>query len=499
LDDWCILHEVVSHYTGIRSLPEDRETTGGAVSDRSRLSDSAVGTLRIASLVTGSLGLLVAILADQIGLSVGQGISVNQIIIGILGLSLILAGISGRRFPSLYKGFSLLLLNILVCIVIMDALCLVLLKLVNPEALSRSEHRAQIGADDPFDEARMSWGKYAPYVVWKADTSLYYKEEVGPDGFRMTPGSVSVPEAYRIFVLGGSTVWGVDAPDSATIPSRILGILSSRSDMPLDVRNMGQYGWVSTQEMLELILHIRNGDIPDLVILLDGMNDVAASYQSGIAGVHQNYPSIVAQLESDQHDESPDPIRQLVLGSNTYILLSQLVADAGIPLHDIEIINYESFDRAPDELSWEIAEVMLANYEVIRGLAEQWEFDVAFFIQPSVWTGAKSLTTSEMTLLNGGGGGSNLAVGADPSWIPLLESSYAFLEASADTINDLFSLVGVFDGVDSTVFTDNTGVHIIPDGNRMIAEEMVRQLDSLGYLEELYEYGGPLMDSGGQQ
>jgi hypothetical protein len=62
----------------------------------------------------------------------------------------------------------------------------------------------------------------------------------------------------------------------------------------------------------------------------------------------------------------------------------------------------------------------------------------------------------------------------------------------------LFSLVGIFDGVDSTVFTDNTGVHIVPDGNRMIAEEMVRQLDSLGYLEEIYEDSDSLRDSGGQ-
>jgi hypothetical protein len=372
-----------------------------------RLSDSTVGMLRIASLVTGSIGLLVAILADPLGLSVGHGISINQVIIGILGLSLTLAGISGRRFPRLYRDFALLLLNILVCFVLIDTLCLVLLKLWQPEELYRSEHRVRTDADDSFDEERMAWGKYTPFLVWKADTSLYYQEEVGPDGFRLTSGSVSTPEAYRIFVLGGSTVWGVDAPDSATIPSQILKILSSRSERPLDVRNMGQYGWVSTQEMFELILHIRNGDVPDLVILLDGMNDVAAAYQSGMAGVHQNYPSIAARMESrpDIDDESPDPMQQLVTRTNTYILLSQLVADAGISLQDAEIINYESFGRDPDELSREIVEVMLANYEVIRGLAEQWEFDAAFFIQPSVWTGVKSLTPAEMILLNGSGGG----------------------------------------------------------------------------------------------
>jgi hypothetical protein len=376
------------------------------LSGNPRLSDSTVGILRITCLVIGAIGLLVAILADHLGLSVGQGISANQIVIGLFGLSLILAGITGRRLPSLYRGFALLLLNVLVCFILLDTLSLVLLKLWRPEELSRSEHRLLTGAAQSFDEARAAWGKYTPFIVWKADTSLYYKEEVGPDGFRMTPGSVSEPEAYRVFVLGGSTVWGVDAPDSATIPSRILEILSSRSDMPLDVRNMGQYGWVSTQEMLELILHIRNGDIPDLVIMLDGMNDVAAAYQSGLAGVHQNYPSIAARMDSQPDiDESPDPLQQLVRRSNTYILLSQLVTDAGISLQDVEIINYESFGRAPVELSREIVQVMLANYMVIRGLAEQWEFEVAFFIQPSVWTGAKSLTPAEMILLNGSGGG----------------------------------------------------------------------------------------------
>ena len=441
---------------------------------KTALSDSLVRTLRITCVIVGSIGLLVALLAKHIGLSIGQGISLNQLAIGMLGLVLILAGLTGRRFPGLYRGFALILLNVVILVMLVDLVSLVLLKVWRPEELSRSERRAQ--TDTVHDEARMNWGSYAPFIVWKADTSLFFEEEVGPDGFRITPGSVPSEDSYKVFVLGGSTVWGVGAPDSSTIPARLLNELESKIGRPLEVRNMGQYGWVSTQEMLELLFHIRSGDIPDLVIFLDGMNDVAAAYQSGIAGTHQNYPSIEARMEqrSGPDDAGPSPLMELLRRSNSYILLSQIAAGSGLePMRDETIINYETFGRTVEDLSPEIVDVMLGNYAIVRGLADQWGFEAAFFIQPSVWTGSKAMTRAELTLMNGASGNEGFAVGADPAWEPLLLSSYDLLEVSAESIPDLFSLVEVFDGVDSTVYTDFTGVHIIPEANRTIAEEMV--------------------------
>src|SRR5262249_6342036 len=49
--------------------------------------------------------------------------------------------------------------------------------------------------------------------------------------------------------------------------------------------NVGQSGYVSTQEVIELSLQIRNGNIPDVAIFYDGINDTDAAFQHGVAGV----------------------------------------------------------------------------------------------------------------------------------------------------------------------------------------------------------------------
>jgi len=449
-----------------------------------RLSDSTVRMLKMYCLIAGAVGLLVALLADLVGLSVGEGVSANQVTIGFISIVLIVAGITGRRFFILYKGIAFILLNVVMLLIVLDVCSLILLKLFPPEELMRSERVAQ--AEGKYTEDRMNWGSYTPYLVWKADTSLFFEEDVAPDGFRRTPGSVIAPEAYRVFVLGGSTVWGVGVSDSSTIPAGIQTLLESRTDRPIEIRNLGQLGWVSTQEMLQLLFLIRSGDIPDLVIFLDGMNDVAAAYQSGIAGAHQNYPAIEALMEQSAQDSLlPNPITQMLRESNTYIIVAQLIADAGITsLQQTEVINYRSFGRTADDLGNEIVETILDNYSIVRGLADQWDFQVAFFIQPSIWTGAKTPTSDESAFMNGFTEG-GYAVGADPDWAPLLLSSYSLFEMHADSIEDIFSLTEIFDDTDTTIYTDFTGVHIIAEGNRIISEQMIIMLDSAGLLHDL--------------
>ena len=40
--------------------------------------------------------------------------------------------------------------------------------------------------------------------------------------------------------------------------------------------------------MMELFLQLREGNIPDLVVFYDGVNDVFSAYQQGKAGIPQN-------------------------------------------------------------------------------------------------------------------------------------------------------------------------------------------------------------------
>jgi len=307
------------------------------MTERKVLSDRAVRTLQAAGLVTGLVSITVSIGAKVAGLSIGRSFTSNQLLMLGVGLVLILAGVVGRRVVTLYKGLAMLLLNAVVFISFMELFSLAVLKIWRPDELIRSENRERTGA--VAQETQLHWGAYQPYTVWKADTSLYFQEPIGADGFRLTPGSMASDSSYLVYVLGGSTVWGVGSPDSCTIPARMLSELASRTDRPIDVRNLGQLGWVSTQELLELVLRIRGGDRPDLVVFLDGMNDVSAAYQSGIAGVHQNFPEIAARMEGRIWNPalSESPLLTILSRTNSYILAAQLITTLSPPPCSVDL------------------------------------------------------------------------------------------------------------------------------------------------------------------
>jgi lysophospholipase L1-like esterase len=450
------------------------------------ITDKSVSFLRRISLSGGILAVLVSILANPLGLSVGGRISWNQITIALFGLALILVSVLGRRVTKVWKGLAIILLNTLVILVVIDLISLAIIKVWHPEELEINERKFEARLLDARIEERMAWGRYEPYVVWRADTSVYFVEEIDPDGFRRTPGSVTEPGSYGVFFFGGSTVWGTGVPDSCTIPAQLLRLLNAHSHLEFDVRNYGQLGYVSTQELLELLFQLRDGNVPDLVIFLDGMNDAAAAYQSGIAGTHQNYPAIRDKLESGYsaalQSEEQHPALLLLRQSNTGTLISLLKTRLA-PDDSPAIISYRTLGVDAEALAAEVAAVLIGNYDLVSQFADHWGFCAAFFIQPTVWTGSKELTDEELRLHSGGG--DITAIGSDEAWEPLLLQSYGHFNNAADTSEVLFNLVNVFDGSEETVYTDNTGVHLTAEGNRLVANQIFRDLRESGLLDEI--------------
>ncbi len=75
--------------------------------------------------------------------------------------------------------------------------------------------------------------------------------------------------ALRIFVSGGSAVWGTGARDEATIPS-LLARKLCETGIPAKVTNFGESGYTNTQELIRLIVELRKEHIPDIVLFYDG-------------------------------------------------------------------------------------------------------------------------------------------------------------------------------------------------------------------------------------
>jgi lysophospholipase L1-like esterase len=112
------------------------------------------------------------------------------------------------------------------------------------------------------------------------------------------------PGVIRIAVMGGSTVWGEDAAapytevidNQETIPAHLERILNARvgglgMGIRVQVLNAGVVGYLAFQELIHFDHHVSEFK-PDLVIVMDGHNDLDALQGATPPYRHQNEESV---------------------------------------------------------------------------------------------------------------------------------------------------------------------------------------------------------------
>jgi lysophospholipase L1-like esterase len=133
--------------------------------------------------------------------------------------------------------------------------------------------------------------RWEPYTYWRRRPFQGRYINIGHDGNRVTPQPAgAVPgarPAINVFLFGGSALWGTGARDAFTIPA-ILGNVLRERGISNRVVNFAESGYVSSQEVIACILELRRGNVPDVVIFYDGINDGFSSYQQGVAGRPQS-------------------------------------------------------------------------------------------------------------------------------------------------------------------------------------------------------------------
>src|SRR5262245_23985577 len=142
---------------------------------------------------------------------------------------------------------------------------------------------------EEFEGSRAN--RWQPYLYWRRKSFSGQYINVGTDGNRRTIAphrneGDSAPHR-KIFMFGGSTMWGTGARDDFTIPSLLAKELQ-KSEIAAEIVNFGEGGHVSTQEVIALMLELRGGRVPDVVIFYDGINDTFSAFQQHAAGTPQN-------------------------------------------------------------------------------------------------------------------------------------------------------------------------------------------------------------------
>jgi len=447
---------------------------------RNELGDGSVRILRLIAISVGTLMVIASVFADSVGLSVGGGISRNQIGFLISGVVLIASGLLGRRFPGFYRGTAVMLLNIIILLIMLEFVSLVIVKLIDGNRFSERAQRMEEGGSD-FLESTVLVSRYIPWVMWRA-TPSYPGDPVtvGEDGHRLTPGSSEAPDAYRVFTFGGSAMWGEGVADSCTIAAYLQSELEELVDRPVSVSNMSQNAYTSTQEIIELMLQLRSGSVPDFVVFYDGFNDVWAAYESGIAGVHHTFDVISARIEGrEESGGGSTPLQGLLRESNSWLLLTTLREKGFLGTSDEQPVlrTYEMMGKDRDSLAREVVGLYFQNCSLVEHLAQAYGFEYMIVWQPVIWCGDKELTEHELEISNGRF--DCFPAGRDSALIYLLETSYRFFEQSIPDSLHYFSFTGIFDGVEETAYSDYTGVHLEPWANGMIADELLVRLQEL--------------------
>src|SRR5580704_13131667 len=106
-----------------------------------------------------------------------------------------------------------------------------------------------------FAESSDAWVQWYPYAYWIGGPYRGRYFNIDGSGLRVTVAGKnsrgSRPGAIRVFMFGGSTMWGEGARDAYTIPSWLQRQLD-QTPSAVRVTNFGQDGYVSAQEMILL-------------------------------------------------------------------------------------------------------------------------------------------------------------------------------------------------------------------------------------------------------
>lgn len=416
-----------------------------------------------------------AVLADPLGLSDGSSFGTGQVMGVILGIIILTIAILWQHTLKVYQITAILMLNTLVLLAIIE------FSLIGVERVSMwLEARQHTAVTDTqttgnplqeanqmalhwreFDESRVF--RYEPYTIWRRNAYEGETINVDENGLRDTPGSQCDDDAYTVYVFGGSTVWGTGAVDSETIPAYLQQHFDTLHDA-VCVVNFGETAYVATQGTIILMLQLQAGQIPDLVVFYNGLNEVFAGYQNNDAFTHMNLESISAIFDGtdNQEEEETSFFADLHI---TKFIRSMIPEPSQSRGKEVMGANLEAI-QLDDTLPADIVASYISNYQMVQMMAETYGFDYQFFWQPLTLVEDKPMTEQEIEFRDN----------QPDNLKQLYQETYALMQAEADNYPHLYYIADVFNGESDSIYVD--WMHPNGQGNEMVAQTMIERINT---------------------
>jgi lysophospholipase L1-like esterase len=268
----------------------------------------------------------------------------------------------------------------------------------------------------------------------------------------------------RVWIFGGSTVWGVGTPDWETVASQLARQINAAGKACVEVTNLGVEAYVSNQELIFLIQELKAGHRPDIVVFYDGLNDACVGGMGRFPGGHNYFLPIKTAFET-----GGSLLATLREKSNFFRLVRAL---------------RRRFERSPSAASRDDdfpapAQATLDNYEaniaIVRMLGEKYGFKTAFFWQPALLYGKKPLDPFEQAIFDETAlGDQGQGAGARSKTFLAIQAVYAEAERRSTPSGGFVFLGHIFDQVHEPIYID--WMHVGPRGNEIIAGAIATQL-----------------------
>ncbi len=308
-----------------------------------------------------------------------------------------------------------------------------------------------------------------PYIMWKRRPHVGLAINIDRTGMRRTWFNSDDSRAKKIFCIGGSTTWGDWVTDRDTYPSQLAKLIRDQGFGPYRVYNLGQAGYSSTQSLIRLMLELRRGNIPDMVIFLSGINDaVIGTAWPKIPGSIFQVNQIRAKLT---RGDTWRTIGQILFKKlETIRLLRHWGLIQGDPFAKKRPIDPEmTVLLGPGQKRMDLAglvrwtaEMYRHNVRMAAALAREYHFKVFFFWQPCLYLRNKPLAPWEKKVTAYHLARPSLALAFER--VPLV---YAAIRRHPPSDPHFHDLSGMFRDHRGLLFADP--MHLVAEGNHLLA------------------------------
>ncbi len=339
-------------------------------------------TMRKAVLPRALLGLLGAALAAIFfgGSSLGVELTGAPTAVAVLlaGVLLLLSALLWKRFPPFMQAFGAVLAWIVAALLLIEAGALITLW----QADGGSEELRHAG------RFRSAW---EPYLGTRTTPSGGWSISPGLPAMRPVPGAAAdTADALEVWLLGGDMAWGGPVEDDSTPAAALQRHLEARSARPVRVVCAAQPRYVTTQELLQLALGLRDGGKPDVVVCLHGYDDILAAHSLSAAGDPMEMGRMRERIETAV---SLSDVLADYTGSGR--LTARLFPTGG----ESEPVASREGSMPPEIMARRVARTAMINQELMEALCRGCGARAAFFWQPTLWTVDRQLSEGERQLL----------------------------------------------------------------------------------------------------